>query len=71
MRRASWRWQLGLAGPGAGILAGVQAPQTPSSHMDHTGYRTSSPCSEGAAEAHGHDLMASQGQVRDCRCPPS
>lgn len=49
MRRASWRWQLGLAGPGARVLARVQASRTPSSHMDQTGCRASSPCSEAAA----------------------
>lgn len=71
MRKASWRRRPGLAGPGARILATVQASQTPSSHMDDTGCRTSSPCSEGAAEAHGHGLMASQGQVQGCGGPLS
>lgn len=69
MRRASWRWQLWLAGAGARVPARVQASWTPSSTMDHKGCRTSSPCSEGVAEAHGHVLMANQGQEQDCRCP--
>lgn len=37
MRRASWRWQLGLAGAGAQVPARVQASWTPSSTMDHKG----------------------------------
>lgn len=42
MRRASWRWQLGLVSPGAQVLAGVQASWTPSAHMDRSNYRTPS-----------------------------
>lgn len=37
MRRASWRWQLGLAGPGAGVLAG--GPGTSDSKLTHGPYR--------------------------------
>lgn len=70
MRRASWRWQLGLDSPGAQVQARVQASRTPSSHMDHRGCRT--PSSQLRQGGRGPIVTARQGQRQDClRCPAS